>query len=46
MINAMGTLGAQPVEQPGSARPAIKQMLDAGLLDDVMDRAPVPASWR
>jgi putative transposase len=32
-------LGAQPVEQPGSARTAIKQMLDAGLLDDVMDRA-------
>jgi putative transposase len=32
-------LGAEPAKGAGSARKAIKQMLDAGLLDDVMDRA-------
>ncbi|MHA6632158.1 IS256 family transposase [Pseudonocardia sichuanensis] len=32
-------LGAQQAGQPGSARAAINQMLDAGLLDDVMQRA-------
>jgi putative transposase len=32
-------LGVQPpARQPGSAREAINEMLDAGLLDDVMDR--------
>jgi putative transposase len=31
-------LGAEPVRGAGSAREAINQMLDAGLLDDVMER--------
>jgi putative transposase len=31
-------LGAEPARGAGSAREAINQMLDAGLLDDVMDR--------
>jgi putative transposase len=32
-------LGVQPGGQPGSARAAINQMIEAGLLDDVMARA-------
>jgi putative transposase len=32
-------LGVQPAGQPGSARAAINQMIEAGLLDDVMARA-------
>src|SRR4051795_10386085 len=32
-------LGAEPAAQrPGSAREAVNRMIDAGLLDDVMDR--------
>ncbi len=31
-------LGAEPAGQPASARAVINEMLDAGLLDDVMDR--------
>ena len=31
-------LGADSAAQPGSARETVNQMLDAGLLDDVMDR--------
>src|SRR3954463_978399 len=32
-------LGVQPAGQQGSARAAINQMIEAGLLDDVMARA-------
>src|ERR671921_2758810 len=34
-------LGAAMSAQPGSAREAVNQMLEAGLLDDVMDRVDV-----
>ncbi len=31
-------LGVTPTPEPGSARQAINEMIDAGLLDEVMDR--------